>query len=163
MVPLVVFVAASAAFGLAGALGVRSLATWRAAVRAGLVVLFVFTGATHFTPMRHAYAAMIPPPFTGALWLVALTGVLELAGAVGLLVPRLRRAAGVGLILLLLALLPANVYAAVAGVPFLGRPATALGLRIAVQVVFVGALWGAVVAPSAARASRPVRPDPRLA
>lgn len=55
---------------------------------------------------------MVPPPFTGQLWVIYLTGILEIAGAMGLLMRPTRRLAGICLLLLLLALFPANVYTA---------------------------------------------------
>jgi uncharacterized membrane protein len=51
----------------------------------------------------------LPTWLPGPLALVHLTGVLEIAGGIGLLVPPARTAAAVGLILLLVAVLPANV------------------------------------------------------
>lgn len=64
----------------------RILLSWRDAVRVGLAGMFLFTAATHFSSFKSDFAAMIPPPLTGALWLVYLTGGLESAGAVGLLI-----------------------------------------------------------------------------
>ncbi len=46
-----------------GLLGVERLSSWRAAGRGALVVMFVFTGASHFTGMKHDFAAMIPLPY----------------------------------------------------------------------------------------------------
>jgi uncharacterized membrane protein len=82
------------------------------------------------------------------LW-VYLTGVLEIAGAVGLLVERTRRAAAWGLVLILLALFPANVYAALEGVG-MGRHvegASYLWLRAPLQAIFLAwvAWFGLVV------------------
>jgi uncharacterized membrane protein len=45
---------------------------------------------SHFSTLKHDLAAMIPPPFTGSLSLIYLTGVLEIAGAAGLLTRVLR-------------------------------------------------------------------------
>jgi uncharacterized membrane protein len=55
------------------------------------------------------YRAIVPSYLPAPATLVAVSGAAEIAGGVGLLVPRLRRAAGVGLIILLVAVLPANV------------------------------------------------------
>jgi uncharacterized membrane protein len=82
---------------------------------------------------------MVPPFFPRPDLIVTLTGVLEILGAVGLLVPRLAPLSAAGLSLLLLALFPANVHAARAGVTIAGRPATALGPRTLLQLVFLGA------------------------
>ena len=104
--------------------------SWRDAVRIGLVLMLFFTAGAHFAPAtKHDLAAMIPPPFTGNLALIYLTGGLEIAGALGLLIPRFRRAAAVCLILLLIAMFPANVYAALHGLELMGKPVTPLLAR----------------------------------
>lgn len=73
-----------------------------------LSALFVFAGAMHFV-IPAAYASIIPGwvPFPVAM--VYLTGVAEIAGGIGLLLERFRRAAAIGLIMLLIAVFPANV------------------------------------------------------
>ena len=74
--------------------------------------------------------------------MVYFTGVCEIAGAVGLLLPEFRHAAGYALIVFFLAVLPANIYAARAGVTLRGKPATSLWLRIPMQVLFIAiAFW----------------------
>lgn len=95
--------------------------------------------------MKDDYAAMIPPPLTGQLWIIYLTGIFEIAGAIGLLVPLTKRLAGICLILLLLALFPANVYAVINAVQFRGAPPTDLWLRAAMQTIFVVAVWWGTV------------------
>ena len=89
----------------------RAFTNWRDAARIGLAVMFAFTASSHFSSLSHDLAAMIPPPFTGSLWVIYVTGVLELAGAIGLLTRKWRRRAAICLALLLIALFPANVYA----------------------------------------------------
>lgn len=113
----------------------------RDVTRFGLVALFLFTGATHFAGMKHDFAAMIPPPLTGELWVIYLTGVMEIAGAIGLTIPKVRRLAGICLFLLLVTLFPANVYAAVNSIQFRGSPPTDVWLRGLVQLVLLAALW----------------------
>lgn len=115
--------------------------TWRDAVRIGLAVMFIFTAASHFSPLRHDMAAMIPPPLTGALWVIYVTGVLELAGALGLLSTRWRTWAAWGLISLLAAMLPANIYAALTGVTLRGNPPSALWWRVPLQLFWIALLW----------------------
>ena len=64
-------------------------ASWRDAVRVALAIMFLFTGATHFSGMQHDYLAMLPDPLPDGLWLIYLLGLLEIAGAIGLLIPQL--------------------------------------------------------------------------
>jgi uncharacterized membrane protein len=146
MAPLFVLVTSILVFRLAGLAGVKAFASWREATRTGLFVMFVFTGSTHFSSLKHDYAAMVPPPLTGQLWVIYLTGVLEILGAVGLLVPRLRKTAGVSLCLLLLVLFPANAYASFQDIQFRGAPPTDLWLRALVQAIFLLATWWGAVA-----------------
>src|SRR5262245_29532649 len=117
---------------------------FRDAVRIGMAVLFAFTGVAHFSKLKTDMAAMIPPPLTGALWVIYVTGVFELVGAVGLLgllLPNVRRLAAWCLIPLLVAMFPANVYAALRNIRLGGRTATPLLLRTPVQIFWIAALW----------------------
>jgi uncharacterized membrane protein len=138
MAPLVVLFGSTPLLRLAGALGVRPLRTWRASARGGIALMLLFTGASHFAPGTRAdLVRMVPPAFGNpGLW-VTLTGIAEIAGAVGLLVPATRRLAGICLVLLLIALFPANIHAARESLEIAGRPATPLPLRAAMQVLFV--------------------------
>jgi len=72
--------------------------------------------------------------------MVTTTGVLEILGGVGLLIPLTAHAAAICLAILLVALFPANVRAAREGLTILGRPAMRLPLRRAMQLLFVAAL-----------------------
>src|SRR5687768_2046143 len=118
----------------------RWFVPWRDAVRIGLAVMFAFTAASHFSSLKHDLAAMIPPPLTGALWVIYVTGVLEMAGGVGLLLARWRRLAGICLALLLVAMFPANIYAAMNGVTLGGEPASALWWRTPLQLFWLALL-----------------------
>jgi uncharacterized membrane protein len=140
MAPLVVQIVAT--------LIARWFVAWRDAGRIGLAVMFFFTAASHFSSFKHDLAAMIPPPFTGALWIIYVTGVLEAAGAVGLLIPRFRRPAAWGLFALLIALFPANVYAALTGVSLGGAAATPLWFRAPLQLFWGTILWHTSLARS---------------
>ncbi len=76
--------------------------------------------------------------------MVYLTGICEIARAVGLLLPEVRRAAAYALIAFFVAVLPANIHAARAGVTLRRKPATSLWLRISMQVLFIAiAFWTA--------------------
>jgi uncharacterized membrane protein len=131
---------------------------WRDAARIGMAVLLLFTAVAHFTSIGYDMARMIPPPFTGAMWIVYLTGVLEALGAIGLLTKRYRRPAAICLVLLLLAMFPANVYAAIAGVQLRGKPASALWWRTPLQFFWIATLWWSAIARERdALASNPAR------
>ncbi|TLF72551.1 DoxX family protein [Nocardia cyriacigeorgica] len=138
---------------LLGRFGVTQFTAWTVCLAHGLAVMLLFTGAAHFLPdsveamPSHAdLTAMVPPylPFPGVL--VYVTGVLELLGAAALVIASTRAVAGVGLALLFVVMLPANVYAAMESVPLNGDPATPLWFRIPEQIAFIAVALIAVAA-----------------
>lgn len=73
-----------------------------------LAVFFCVAGLLHFLfPMK--YAHVMPPWLPAHMALVLISGAFEIAGGLGLLWLPLRRAAGIGLLLLCVAVLPANL------------------------------------------------------
>lgn len=87
--------------------------SWSAALAIGLAAMFCLTGVAHFVnPLRRDMIAIVPPGLPAPAALVTITGVLELAGALGLLYPPTRVIAAVCLFVLLLTMFPANVHAA---------------------------------------------------
>jgi uncharacterized membrane protein len=74
-----------------------------------LAGFFLVAGVTHFIDPQ-AFIAIVPPRLFDPGLLVAVSGAAEILGGVGLLIGRVRRPAGVGLILLLLAVFPANIH-----------------------------------------------------
>lgn len=105
-------------------------------------VFFVVTGLKHFRDPVF-YRRIIPPFFPGRSALVVISGVCEIAGGLGLLIRPLRRAAGWGLIALLIAVFPANIYMAVAPNETAdGRFAGwMLWLRLPLQAVLIAWVW----------------------
>ena len=81
--------------------------------------------------------------------MVTFTGICEILGAIGLLIPRTRRLAAIALIVFLIAVLPANIHAAQSGVTIGGTAATPLVPRVALQVLFIVLVWwtGATQSP----------------
>ena len=128
-----------------GVLGVDLFSTWEVSAAWALAVMFLFTASAHFTKTKEDLIAMVPKVFPNPRFLVYLTGVLEVLGAVGLLVPMTRSFASLGLCLLLMAMFPANVNAARKGVLLRGKMPTPLWLRGPMQVLFIGmTLWVAL-------------------
>lgn len=126
------------------AVGLVTGAEWQTAVRVGLAAMLVLTASAHFGSRRRDLVAMVPPrlPRPGAL--VTVTGIAELAIAVGLLFGPTAPVAGAALVVLLVAMFPANVHAARAGVGIGGRPPTPLPKRTVIQAAFVAAAIGAL-------------------
>jgi uncharacterized membrane protein len=141
MLALVILVASILVFRALGFAGAPAFGSWSADVRDGLAVMLLFTASAHFTPMKEDLIRMTPRwvPRPGAM--VFFTGLCEIAGAIGLVIPATRSAAGIALILFFIAVLPANIHAARAGVTLRGRPATPLWLRVPMQILFIVLAW----------------------
>jgi uncharacterized membrane protein len=108
--------------------------------RVGLSLFFAFTALGHFVSTEEM-AAMLPPSVPYRAGLVYFTGVLELLGAVGVWVPRLTRLTGLLLILMLIGLLPANVYSAINRVEFGGHGAGPAYLLVRVPFQLFAIWW----------------------
>jgi uncharacterized membrane protein len=140
MVPLFVLMLSFAVLRCAGLLGVTALNSVELPLRIALFLMFLVTALAHWGRGRPDLIRMVPPVFPQAGVLVSATGVLEILGAVGLLVPATIRPAAVCLAILLIALFPANIRAAREHLTILGRPAPGLLLRGVIQVIFISAL-----------------------
>jgi uncharacterized membrane protein len=107
-----------------------------------IAALFIVTGVLHFVIPR-SYEAIVPRFLPARLFLVYLSGACELAGGAGLLVPRTRRVAALGLIALLAAVFPANVQmlANAAGAGKAGWHVALLWLRLPLQFVLMWLVW----------------------
>jgi uncharacterized membrane protein len=101
------------------------------------------SGLLHFTRTA-LLATIIPPFFPHRPQLVLVSGAMEVAGAIGLLLPAFTRAASVCLALTMIAIFPANVYAANQSVGGLHMPS--VPVRLAMQVIYLLLLltagWG---------------------
>lgn len=107
-----------------------------------LAVFFIGSGVNHFV-IPGTYRQIVPPSLGDPELLVRVSGVAEIAGGVGVLVPRTRRLAGFGLIALLAAVFPANVYMAQNPAKFVKVPAWALYARLPLQPLAMWWAWRA--------------------
>jgi len=124
--------------------------TARSVVRVVLAIFFVIAGANHFRDPA-LYLAMMPPWVPSPDLLQRIAGAAEIAGGIGLLLPSLRRAAGWGLIALMVAVFPANLYVAQVGhLGDLEMPPWALWIRLPFQLAFIGALVWVALTPKKA-------------
>jgi uncharacterized membrane protein len=139
LITLLLSTVAARSIGWLGWFGTAYVNSWTAAIAVGLAAMFVLTGFAHFAPpLRRDLLAIVPPRLPAPGDLVTITGLLELLGAVGLLLPVTRVAAAVCLLVLMLAMFPANVYASRMPNPPKSMT-TRLPLRTAMQVVFLAA------------------------
>jgi len=103
-----------------------------------LAVIFLFAGSLHFVAPQ-VYLRIVPPHLPSPLTLVYISGAAEILGGAGLLFPSTRRAAAWGLVALLVAVLPANIYMATAHLPAPGimGQSWAQWLRIPLQLPLI--------------------------
>jgi uncharacterized membrane protein len=106
-----------------------------------LAVFFVAAGANHFVNPAF-YVRIVPPSLPAPLMLVYVSGFFEVLGGVGVLVPAVRSRACWGLVALLIAVFPANLFMAAHPDRFPDIPLWVLYLRLPLQAVFVAwAYW----------------------
>ncbi|HEY5192895.1 MAG TPA: DoxX family membrane protein [Solirubrobacteraceae bacterium] len=111
--------------------------------RVVLGLAFIGAGINHFV-MPRTYEAIVPDSMKGrAQSLVAVSGVAEVAGGLGVLLPWTRRLAGLGLIALLAAVFPANLHMARAPERFSKIPRWALYARLPLQPLMMWWAWKA--------------------
>jgi uncharacterized membrane protein len=106
-------------------------------------LFFVAAGSLHFL-RPEPYVKIVPPFIPLPLVMVYISGVAEIAGGVGILLPAVRRAAGWGLVALLIAVFPANVYMAMDHVQATANPLPVwlLWARLPLQFVLIWwTLW----------------------
>jgi len=135
--PLIVLIASFGVASFALRL-VRGEWSFGPAGRIAAAVMFVFTGVSHFI-FPDELTEMVPPVFPAPTLWVYLTGVAEILGGVGLLVPRVSRLSAWCLALFLVAIFPANIYAAINEVGMGGHREGLdyLWLRAPLQAIFL--------------------------
>jgi uncharacterized membrane protein len=140
---------------LVSRVGVGFLRSTRDQARIAIAVMFIVSGIMHFTSPG-MFLQMMPPFLPAHLELVYVSGVFEILGAVGLLVPGTRRLAAYGLVALLVAVSPANIYVAVARVPLEGIQGNPIEqwTRLPFQAVYIWWLLWSVRPKQEARAIR---------
>ena len=102
-----------------------------------LAAFFIVAGANHFRDPA-TYLSMMPPWLPAPEALNFMSGAAEITGGIGLLFSRTRNAAALGLILLLIAIFPANIHIALNGWPGMNIPLWVLWARLPFQLLFIG-------------------------
>lgn len=115
----------------------------REVVRVGFGLFFIAAGANHFISPEWYLSNQMPPWVPFPLAMLFLTGLAEIAGGIGLFVPALRPWAVRGLLLLLVAIFPANLHMFSEALGQNGWSSTTVGLllRLPLQAIFMYAVW----------------------
>ncbi len=114
--------------------------SWRAVGIAIVFVWFMFGGVSHFTDPDF-FVAIMPPYVPYHLPIVYISGVFEIAGAIGILLPQTRRLAGLGLFVLTICVTPANIYMWQNPELYPDVPEAFLSIRLVVQCILLAVIW----------------------
>jgi len=115
-------------------------------IRIPLVIIagfFLVGGFAHFFSAEF-FVAIMPAYLPWHYELVIISGVFEIAGALGLLIPQTRLFAAYGLIALCIAVFPANLNMALHPENFANVPVVALYLRLPLQLLIIWFIWWSV-------------------
>jgi uncharacterized membrane protein len=107
-----------------------------------LAILFVAAGMLHFAATR-VYLRIMPPYLPWHTALIYISGAAEILGGIGLLIPLTRHTAAWGLVALLIAVMPANIYMATAHIaaPGIMGQSWAQWLRLPLQIPLIYWAW----------------------
>jgi uncharacterized membrane protein len=114
----------------------------KTALRWLLTAFMVLGGVMHFLKPA-TYVAMMPSALPAPLALVYVSGVAEIAGGLGLILPQTRKLAAWGIVALLIAVFPANINMAIHHLPLGDQVVspTLLWARLPLQLVFIAWAW----------------------
>jgi len=127
---------------LAAKIGLNPQKNFRRNARIATGIAFIFTGVSHFI-IPEKFMEMMPSVLPAPLFLIYLSGVFEILGGIGLIISSTKQLAAIGLIVLLLAVFPANIYVAVNNVQLGGfmNYEVYQWLRLPMQFVLIGWVW----------------------
>jgi uncharacterized membrane protein len=110
--------------------------------------IFILAGANHLRAPE-SYLLIMPPYLPWPMALILVSGLAEMAGGLGMLIPATRRLAGIGLIVLLIAVFPANLSMAMHQIqlPHLEVPIALLWVRLPLQVLLIAWVWWTIRSP----------------
>lgn len=120
----------------------RSLAQRKEILRGILAICIIIVGITHFIRPEQ-YARIVPPQLPHPVALVYISGVFEILGGIGLMIPLVSVAAAWGLIALFIAVFPANINQAINSIPIEGIPhhPALYWIRLPFQAVLIAWAW----------------------
>jgi uncharacterized membrane protein len=102
--------------------------------------LYITAGALHFLLTR-TYTGIMPDYLPAHRELVLISGAAEIAGGIGILIPQTKRPAAWGIIPLLIAVMPANIWMAQHPERYPNIPLWAIWLRLPLQLPLIYWAW----------------------
>jgi uncharacterized membrane protein len=123
---------------LVAKIGINPFQDFKNNARIGTGITFMFTGVSHFL-MPDTFMKLMPPFIPYPLLMIYLSGGFEILGGIGLIISKTKVPASYGLILLLLAVFPANIYVALENIQLGGfmNYAAYQWFRVVLQFVLI--------------------------
>jgi uncharacterized membrane protein len=125
--------------------------TWKNLGLAVVFLWFMLGGIAHFVSPDF-FVAIMPPYIGFHREIVYISGVFEILGAIGILIPATRRWAGIGLLLLVVCVSPANIHMWLHPELFPDVPPEFLSARLVIQVGLLWLIWWSTRAPGSRNA-----------
>lgn len=108
-----------------------------------LGLVFIIAGSNHFLNPNF-YLKIMPDYLPAHLTLVYMSGLFEILGGIGVLIPKIRKVSGYGLIILLIAVFPANIHMALNAELYPDIPMWGIYVRLPFQLVLIAWAYLAV-------------------
>jgi uncharacterized membrane protein len=124
MAPFIVMLLSFLILRLTGVLGITYFDEWETSLRVAVALMFLFTASAHWGKRRPDLIKMVPSSVPNPGFMVTLTGILEMIGAICLLIPFTTPFASIGMAILLIILFPANIHATRKKITIAGKPTT---------------------------------------
>ncbi|WP_433945519.1 DoxX family protein [Paenibacillus sp. SN-8-1] len=140
MVPLYVLIVSFLLFKVLGMTGLSHFEGWHSPLQGAVAIMLLISASAHWGSRRPDLIRMVPQVFPKPDWIITVTGLLEIAGAIGILIPATSRLASICLVILFIAMFPANVRAARGHLTIGGRPVPNLLPRTIIQLIFIAAV-----------------------
>ncbi|MBD1373931.1 DoxX family protein [Hazenella sp. IB182357] len=140
MAPLIVLLTTFIIFRTIGSLGIVYVNDWQTSLQLALACMFFLTASAHWGKRKKDLVRMVPPAIPYPNIVVTVTGVLEMIGAILLVIPPTTRVASICLALLLVVMFPANIRAAKHKLTLGGKATPSLWPRTMIQAIFLAAV-----------------------
>lgn len=127
---------------LAAKSGINPVKDFKNNARIGTGLTFVFAGVSHFL-IPDTFMKLMPPFVPFPMAMVYISGIFEILGGIGLIISKTKKAASYGLILLLLAVYPANIYVAIGNIQLGGFMSNSYyqWIRVFLQIPLIFWVW----------------------
>ncbi|MBH5317503.1 DoxX family protein [Paenibacillus sp. GSMTC-2017] len=137
MAPLIALVSSFLLFRFVGILGWSYFDDWHSSLQGAVAIMFLLTASAHWGKRRSDLIRMVPLSFPRADLIVTATGLFEIAGSIGIMIPATSHTASICLTVLLIVMFPANIRAAREGLTIDGKPVPRLFTRTKLQIIFL--------------------------